>query len=129
MTSIESQKKTLFTLHDEIAGYKAEYDADKEIDQANLAWFLLFLQSFRKWDVELPKESNNSPCKVPSSWSCARAPSFVEKSQSSVHDVSSDHHQLDIGLMLFRCSKAAMEHKKLTRPVGVWTLAIQNFGQ
>ena len=36
-TNIEKQKATLMTLHDEIAGYKAEYDADQELNEETLA--------------------------------------------------------------------------------------------
>jgi len=73
--SIENQKKTLFTLHDEIATFKAEYDADKEISPENLACPRVFFTKTSLANGILAhasgilmvcflKESQNPSCKI-----------------------------------------------------------------
>ena len=72
--SIQNQKKSLITLHDDIATFKAEYDADKEISPENLACPHVSLsnllgQTEFKSIVWYRKESQNSSWQISSSGS------------------------------------------------------------
>ena len=114
------QKATLIGLHDEIAGLKAEYDADKTISDEILSFSWVdwcYRYDYRITSTETPntEEGKDTPFKVPSSRSCVPS-SFVstEKPQAEVYKSVLVLVTLPLSALM-RCSKAAMERKKLTR--------------